>query len=137
VSVIVDASMAIAWLFDDEPSDTPEMAMGRVMAEGAVVPAVWRLEVANALRNAVRRSRCTEIYADDCLERLKRLRIVTDSETDTHAWSSTQALSRRHNLTPYDASYLELAVRLDAALATLDGPLLHVARKLGLDTIGD
>jgi predicted nucleic acid-binding protein len=136
MSIVVDASMAIAWLFDDEPSDTPEVALDRVTAEGAVVPVLWRLEVANALRNAVRRRRCTEIYADDCLERLKRLRIVTDSETDTHAWGSTQVLSRHRNLTPYDAAYLELAVRRDAALATLDGPLLDAARMLGLDTIG-
>ncbi len=60
MSVVLDASMAIAWLFDDERTAAAYAVMRRVVAEGAVVPTLWRLEVANVLRNAVRRGRCDE-----------------------------------------------------------------------------
>ena len=72
MSIVVDASMAIAWLFADERSDAAHAVMGRVVSDGAVVPSLWRLEVANVLRNAVRRGRCDEAYVDRSLERLSR-----------------------------------------------------------------
>jgi hypothetical protein len=58
MSLVLDASMTIAWLFDDERTPAAHAVMRRVVAEGAIVPSLWRLEVANVLRNAVRRGRC-------------------------------------------------------------------------------
>jgi len=137
VSLVLDASMTIAWLFRDERSDLLQTVLRRVAAEGAAAPSIWRLEVANVLRNSVRRGRCTDEYAARCLQRLERLRITVDSETDRHAWGATRALSREHNLTLYDAAYLELAVRLHRPLASRDVALLGAARAAGLDAIGD
>jgi predicted nucleic acid-binding protein len=89
VSVVVDASMTIAWLFRDERTETPQLVLRRVAREGGLVPSLWRLEVANVLRNAVRRSRCDQGYATRCLQRLGRLRIMIDPETAAHAWGTT------------------------------------------------
>jgi predicted nucleic acid-binding protein len=137
VSLVLDASITIAWLFTEERTDLPQAVLRRVASEGAVVPSIWRLEVANVLRNAVRRGRCDEGYADRSLRRLGRLRITVDSETDRHAWSTTRELSREHGLTVYDAAYLELALRLREVLASRDDALLKAARKIGLEVLGD
>jgi predicted nucleic acid-binding protein len=137
VSLVVDASMTIAWLFRDERSDLPQAVLRRVAAEGAAAPSIWRLEVANVLRNSVRRGRCSDDYASRCLQRLGRLRIIVDGETDRHAWGATRAVSREHNLTLYDAAYLELAVRLGQPLASRDVALLNAARAVGIDAVGD
>ena len=93
MSIVVDASMAIAWLFADERSDAAHAVMGRVVSDGAVVPSLWRLEVANVLRNAVRRGRCDEAYVDRSLERLSRFPV--DIERDQHA-----CLDRHARLVP-------------------------------------
>lgn len=129
MSLVLDASMTIAWLFDDEQTQTAHAVMRRVVAEGAIVPSLWRLEVANVLRNAVRRGRCDEAYAYRSLTRLGRLAIKSDEETDSHAWGATRTLSREENLTLYDAAYLELAVRKSAPLASCDAALLAAAAR--------
>lgn len=129
MSVVVDASMAIAWLFDNERTAAAHAVMHRVVAEGGVVPTLWRLEVANVLRNAVRRGRCDEAYADHSLARLARLAISSDEETDRHAWAATRQLSRAENLTLYDAAYLELALRKRLPLASCDSDLIAAAER--------
>jgi predicted nucleic acid-binding protein len=135
VSIVLDASMTIAWLFRDERTELSQILLRRVAAGGAVVPAIWRLEVANVLRNAVRRGRCDEGYATRSLRRLGRLRITVDSETDRHAWGATTELSRQHDLTVYDAAYLELALRSGQPLASSDAAMRRAARAVGVDVL--
>jgi predicted nucleic acid-binding protein len=137
MSLVVDASMTIAWLFHDERTKTPWEVLRTVAKEGAVVPSLWRLEVANVLRNAVRRERCDEEYASRSLQRLARLSITIDAETDAHAWGETRRLSIEHDLTLYDAAYLELAIRRKQTLASVDAALLRAARNVGLDVLGE
>jgi predicted nucleic acid-binding protein len=127
LSIVVDASMAIAWLFDDERTDAAHAVMMRVVAGGAIVPSLWRLEVANVMRNAVRRGRCDEAYVDRSLDRLNRFPVETDDETSMHAWTATRTLSREQGLTLYDAAYLELAIRKTLPLATCDAELIAAA----------
>jgi predicted nucleic acid-binding protein len=135
VSLVIDASMTIAWLFRDERSELPKAVLRRVAAEGALVPAIWRLEVANVLRNAVRRGRCDDGYATRSLQRLDRLRIAVDSETDRQAWGATRELSREHNLTVYDAAYLEFALRTRRPLASRDAAMVRAAREVSVDVL--
>ena len=94
MNLVVDASMAVAWLFADERTDAAHAVMLRVVSDGAVVPSLWRLEVANVLRNAVRRARSDEAYVDRSLERLGRFPVEVDDETNMRAWTATRALSR-------------------------------------------
>lgn len=135
MSLVLDASMAIAWLFDGERTDAAHAVMLRVVAEGATVPSLWRLEVANVLRNAVRRGRCDEAYVERSLARLARLPITPDDETDLRAWSDTRALSQDLGLTLYDAAYLELAIRKALPLASCDADLLAAAGRRGVETL--
>jgi predicted nucleic acid-binding protein len=121
--------MTIAWLFKDEQTAATQAVLHRVASQGAIVPTLWRLEVANVLRNAVRRGRCTDTYVDQSLARLARLPIKRDEETDDHAWTSTRALARQEDLTLYDAAYLELALRKTLPLASCDKPLLAGAAR--------
>jgi predicted nucleic acid-binding protein len=137
VSLVIDASMTVAWLFHNQRSDHSRSILRRVVADGAAAPSIWRLEVANVLRTSVRRGHCRDEYAAGCLQRLRRLRITIDPETDRNAWGITRELSRAHNLTLYDAAYLELAVRLRQPIASLDVALLSAARTAGLEAVGD
>ena len=99
------------------------------------MPSLWCLEVANVLRNAVRRKRCDWAYATHCLQRLERLPIVVDSETDAHACGRTCQLSDEHDLTVYDASYLELAQRRQWPLASCDNASIKAARAAGVEAM--
>jgi len=132
LSVVVDASMTAAWLFADERTEPALKVFHDVADAGAVVPLLWRLEIASLLRTAERRGRCSVTLADALLEQLESLPIEIDRETETHAWHATRMLSREHGLTPYDAAYLELAARLGLPLATGDKELVAAAQRLGV-----
>jgi predicted nucleic acid-binding protein len=136
VSLVLDASLALAWYLQDEATPATDIVLDRVAQTGAVVPALWRLELANGLQSAVRRGRITAAYREDSLADLGQMRIETDAETDVHAWSATLRLAEKHELTPYDAAYLELAQRRRLPLATLDLELRRVADNLGVAILG-
>jgi predicted nucleic acid-binding protein len=135
VTVVIDASIATAWLFDDEAGPATDAIADRVESEGALVPGHFRLEVANILIQAERRSRIEAADATRRLELLMRLPIRTDAETDGRAWRETSILARTEKLTSYDAAYLELAQRSGSALATLDKELAVAARRLGVAVV--
>jgi predicted nucleic acid-binding protein len=132
--LILDASMAIAWVFEDE-GPPPLNILSRVRAEGAIVPSLWRLEVASALRSAVLRRRYTEKFASECLVDLGTLPIVVDGETDRHAWGRTRELSNEYALTVYDAAYLELAMRRRLPLASCDTELVKAAKRARIEVL--
>jgi predicted nucleic acid-binding protein len=135
MSIVLDASMAIAWLFSAKREEMSRIAVRRIIASGGIVPAHWKLEIANVLLLAIRTGRCRRDYADRSLERLTRLRLEVDQETDRQAWGETRRLAREHKLTMYDAAYLELAMRSKAALASLDRALLLAAKRAGLEVL--
>jgi predicted nucleic acid-binding protein len=115
VSVVTDASLTLSWYFEEERTPAIDAVLDRVTEEGAMTPALWRLEVANGLRMAMRRKRIDSVFRDLALAHLGELPIAVDPETDSHAWTTTLRLADRFDLTLYDAAYLELAVRLSAA----------------------
>ena len=127
MTLVIDASMTIAWLLTDETTAKAHKILDQVTENGAVVPSLWRLEVANVLRNAVRRGRCDESFVDESLTNLAALPINIDDATDAQAWGPTRQLSLENDLTLYDAAYLELAIRTGKAIATLDKDLVKAA----------
>jgi predicted nucleic acid-binding protein len=133
VSLVLDASMAMGWLFADETTEATEAIFDEVAVAGATVPAIWKLEVANGLQRAMRRGRISQSERNLALDQLTNLPIDLDSETNQHAWVETLVLADRHGLTPYDASYLELALRLRQPLATLDGSLARAGKAEGIE----
>jgi predicted nucleic acid-binding protein len=128
VSVVIDSSMTLAWYFEDEKTESSLAVLRRVADAGAIVPALWRLEVLNGLQVAVRRGRIDSAYRDASLADLQSLVIAIDPATNRQAWSATLRLCERFGLTPYDAAYLELAQRRQLPLATLDAALIRAAR---------
>lgn len=131
MSLVLDSSMALAWLFEDENSEQATHVLHKVTEMGAIVPSLWRLEVANALLMAVRRGRIDAAFRDASLADLGALSIVIDTDTDHQAWSTTLHLADSYKLTLYDAAYLELAQRLALPLATLDQAMANAA--IGID----
>jgi predicted nucleic acid-binding protein len=128
---VLDNSIVMAWSFEDETDEYADAVLDRLASALAVVPALWPLEVANALLMGERRKRSSEADTMKWTSILKSLPIVVDGETNTHAWSDTLALARGHNLTAHAAAYLELAIRRGLPLATIDGRL-----KLAADSVG-
>lgn len=136
MSLVLDSSMTVAWFFADEQTDGTRRALDAVARTGAIVPSLWRLEVANALQMALRRGRIDAAYRDASLADLGRLAVTVDPETDGQARSATLQLSDRFGLTLYDAAYLELARRRALPLATLDHALRDAAGALGIAVLG-
>ena len=136
MSLVLDASLTLAWFFKDERTPGADAVLTEVTEKGAVVPALWRLEVANALQMALRRKRIDAAFRDSALTQLSRLSISTDPDTDAYAWTVMLQLAHRFQLTLYDAAYLELAGRRQLPLATLDRELRDASAALGITLLG-
>jgi len=136
VSLVLDASLALSWIYPQEATIATELVLNRVSRGGAWVPEIWPIEVANALQQGLRRGRIDLDDRDAGLVDLSRLAIQTDPETNLHAWTATLSLSTRHRLTVYDACYLELALRRGLPLATLDAELRAAADTEGVALLG-
>jgi len=135
LTLVVDASVALAWCFDDEATPETDRLLDRVAAQGAVVPSLWRLEVANVLVMAERRRRITATELQARLDRLDRLPIRADFETAGPAMRGIVQHARAERLTAYDAAYVELALRLGGELASLDQDLRDASTRLGLTVV--
>jgi predicted nucleic acid-binding protein len=130
---VLDASVAACWAFDDEDHPAAVLALERIRADEARVPALWWFEVRNTLIVNERRGRLTEADTAAFLRGLSRLGILVDRAPEE---ADVLALSRRRRLTVYDASYLELARREGVPLATLDSDLIRAARAENLPLLG-
>lgn len=136
MSLVLDSSVTLSWLYSDELTPATQQVFDRVVTDGAWTPSLWRLEVANSLQSAVRRRRISVEFRDAALTDLALLNITIDPDTDTFAWSATLRLAERCGLTLYDAAYLELAQRIELPLATLDQELRNAAGELGVTLLG-
>lgn len=136
MSLVLDSSAALAWYFEDERTDAVTAVLRQVAEDGAVVPAIWPLEVANGLLMAIRRRRIEAAFANAAIGELRALLITIDAETNTYAWGETFGLAGKFGLTLYDAAYLELAQRRGLPLASLDGRLRAAASELAIPVLG-
>lgn len=125
--IVLDASAVIAWAYGDE-GDRLDALIREVAATVAVVPGHWILEVVDALLFSERHRRLNAGQRDEILARIRELPIRVDDETSLRGWLDVPELAARHGLTAHDAAYLELALRLEAPLATLDQDLARAAR---------
>jgi predicted nucleic acid-binding protein len=130
--LILDSSVALTWAFDDEVSHYAETILDRLPAIGAFVPAIWPLEIVNSLLVAERRGRANQADTAQFIRVLDSLPLAVDDETSERAMHDTLSLARAHNLSAYDASYLELAMRRGLPLATLDQRLRNAAAAVGV-----
>jgi len=136
MSLVLDSSVSLAWAYGDETMQPVARVFDLLSQSGAWVPGLWRLEVANVLEMGVRRKRHDSDFRDATLADLAQLPIQVDLETDQQAWSATLRLAERHQLTLYDAAYLELALRRNLPLATLDEDLRRAAKREKVQLLG-
>lgn len=136
VSLVLDSSATLAWIFDDETTDPIRAVFDAVADHGAVVPSLWRLEVANSLTGAMRRGRVDAEFRRAALADLSFLDVSVDDQTDSNAWAATLDLADRFGLTVYDAAYIELAGRRGLPLATLDQEKRAAGAAMGLLLLG-
>lgn len=136
MSLVLDSSAALAWVYGEETTQAIRQVFDALSQDGAWVPGLWKLEVANILEMGVRRGRHDAAFRDATLSDLALLTISLDPETDRHAWGATAQLAARHRLTLYDATYLELALRRGLPLATLDRKLRSAASAEGVVLLG-
>ena len=133
---VVDCSMAMAWLFHDQATPKTADLLNRLATETALVPAWWFIEITNVLAMAERNGRITPAQSDAFIADLGKLGIERDYEAPDRAFTYLLALCRTHRLTSYDAIYLDLALRRNLPLATLDEDLRKTAKKLGVHLLG-
>jgi len=132
--LIIDASMALGWIFAREKpaeAECADRALQAITEMATVVPSLWHTEIANALLVGERRKITTEAQTIDYLTRLAHLPIVVDEATPASRQEQVMALAREYNLTAYDATYLDLALRMGAVLATFDGKLAGAMQRAG------
>jgi predicted nucleic acid-binding protein len=136
MSLVLDASATLGWIYPDETTTQITTVFDQVIAHGAFVSELWKIEVANCLSQGIRRSRIDSNERTAALADLDAMSISVDRQTGKHVWHETLALADKHSLTVYDATYLELALRLSLPLATLDEDLRRAAQQEGVALLG-
>lgn len=133
--VVLDASMSLAFVLQDEFIGSTPAVLEYVARNGALVPALWEVEVLNGLRSAELRGRLSEAGASHALQAFASLPIdISARRVDrVHVLS----IARDHGLSAYDATYLWLAMAENLSLATRDGQLAHAARTAGVEVLGE
>jgi predicted nucleic acid-binding protein len=133
---VVDASVALAWCFEDEATSWSDGLLRRLgQGDQAVVPGLWQLEVLNALIIASRRKRVKPDQPDLIWKAFSILPIETTMPLTSSQSADVLRLSVKHALTAYDAAYLELAQRLTLPLATLDVDLRRASQAEGVTAL--
>ena len=134
-SYVLDVSATLAWCFEDEATrDSNSLLLGAEFST-ILVPGLWHIELINVLLQAERRKRLTMVQISDFLDLVGGIEIQTDPEQIDIASRSLIDLARRHQLTAYDATYLDLAIKRGIPLATRDKALMRAAPAAGVELV--
>ena len=131
---VVDNSVVMSWCFKDETNNYADLVLDRLAGATAVVPSIWPLEVVNVLLEAERQKRLSESDSIRFLTLLSQLPIVVEHERP-ETMQEILALGRTNNLSSYDASYLNLAMKKGLSLATLDNKLIQAAGRVNVSLL--
>ena len=123
---VVDNSVVMSWCFKDQANPYADSILERLTDAVAYVPSVWALE-SECVRSAERKKFMREADSVHFLSLLSQLPIIVEYESPEKAMKDLLGLARAHNLSSYDASYLDLAMRKGLPLATLDEKLRKAA----------
>jgi predicted nucleic acid-binding protein len=121
----------MTWFFSEESTPVSERALDALASQAALVPALWYLEVTNVLAAAERAKRTSQVSVAAFLRKIRVFEIETERSDPSLAFTQLMPLCRTYKLTSYDAAYLELALRTDLPLVTLDKDLRRAAKKAG------
>jgi predicted nucleic acid-binding protein len=131
--IVLDASVAVSWCFVDEVTDYAEAVLSALRTRTALVPAIWALEVTNAVLAAQRAKRVKPQEIRLFVDLLGELSIIEYTQPVGDALSNVLPLAQEHGLTAYDASYMDLAARQGVPLASFDGKLQRACRAAGVE----
>lgn len=132
---VLDASVVIAWaLGEPETFDRAMAVLTAMKTSKALVPAIWQTEVANTLAVKERQKRIDDAFLRKLLKQVQELPAEVDLVAAREAFDRVLPLARRHQLSVYDATYLELALRERVPLATFDEALQQAAKREGVDS---
>jgi len=126
---VIDNSIVMAWCFKDETALYPQKVLEALSHCEAVAPSIWPLEVCNVLAIAERKKRLSKSDSTRFLALLNDLPVFVEQETPERIFSTIFSLARERCISTYDASYLDLSIRLGMPLATQDSGLRSAARK--------
>ncbi len=126
---VVDNSVVMGWCFENKGNRYAEAVLESLETGEALVPAIWPLEVGNVLLVAERKKRLSEASVVRFLALLNSLPITIEQETPERMLKEIVSLARAHELSTFDASYLDLAMRLGLPIATQDSSLTRAAKK--------
>jgi len=132
---VIDNSVVMSWCFKDEASDYADAVLEKLTTARAVVPAIWPLEVVNVLLVAERKERLKQADSIRFLTLLLQLPIEAEQEWSQEAMPDLLALGRNLDLSSYDLSYLDLAMRRGCPLASLDQKLVSAAKASGVSIL--
>ena len=133
MSFVLDCSVAMSWVFPDEATEATDQLRESLVEGRAFVPALWPIEVANVLLVATRRQRIDRTEWPRIARNLEALPLVIDPVSTSRIWGEVLDVAHTHQLSAYDAMYLELAIRMQLPLATLDRALAAAGRAAGVD----
>ena len=126
---VIDNSVVMTWCFKDEINQSADTILDRLEVSTAVVPSIWPLEVGNVLLVAERKKRLSKADSTRFIVLLTGLPIIIEQEPPERMMKDILALAREHQLSTYDASYLDLAMRKGLPIATLDNKLKAAAKR--------
>ena len=129
---VLDNSVSMRWLFKDGTEADllySEQVLEALKEGSAVVPGVWWLEVSNVIARAEAQQLLPETQSRKFLDTLRKMPITVDSSPVEQLWKQTLHLARKFKISAYDAAYLELVIRQNIVLATLDADLARAARQ--------
>ena len=132
---VVDNSVVMTWCFKDETSQYADHILDRLEDSTGFVPSIWPLEVSNVLLVAERKKRISEAGSIRFIALLSELPIIVEQEPPERMIKEIFSLARKHKLSSYDASYLDLAMRKGLPIATLDKNLLAAAKRSKVPTL--
>jgi predicted nucleic acid-binding protein len=121
----------MAWCYPDDRTPGSEAVRQGVGLRGGIVPGQWPTAVHNSLRVAERRGRVTAADVAVFIEFVRDVPVELDVR-GLSTFGDLLVLSRQHSITPYDAAYLELALRRGLPLATRDANMARAAKALGM-----
>lgn len=129
---VIDNSVVMSWCFKDEENQYADSVLDKLSKATGLVPAIWPLEVINVLLVAERRKRLSEADSVRFITLLSQLPIVVEYERPEQTMTDLLSLARVNNLSSYDATYMDLAMRKGVPMATLDKNLIKAAKAVNI-----
>lgn len=133
---IIDCSSTISLFLPDEiNNDYTNKLYDSFKNNACVVPSLWCYELSNVLLSSKKRNRINDNQINEIVNLIYDLPVEIENINFCYIQNNIFNIANDNNLSVYDASYLELAIRFNCSLATLDKKLIDVAKKLNVSLI--